>query len=87
MDKDQKKICKKYTKAILKKIADGEGLDYKHLVNTYLKKKKKEHIEVVLEKLTVNENNYYYQKKYNSDVYDKDMKIVGKYKDGNISFN
>lgn len=79
-------MCKKYTKAILKKIADGEDLDYNHLVNTYLKKKKKEHIEVVLEKLTVNEKDYYYQKKYNSDVYDKNMKIVGKYKDGNILF-
>ena len=97
------KINKEYAKNVnnlLKKIAEGEDLDYETLKNKYLKtetktlfdevfEKQEQEIstedtnvseEIILDKIIINGNNYYYENKENGKIYDASSKIVGNYK-------
>ncbi len=97
------KINKEYAKNVnnlLKKIAEGEDLDYETLKNKYFKtetktlfdevfEKQEQEIstedtnvseEIILDKIIINGNNYYYENKENGKIYDASSKIVGNYK-------
>jgi hypothetical protein len=65
--------------SFLKKISEGENLDYEYLKSKYLYNKK------ILEKYTDNNSSYYYENEENGKVYDYNSKIVGVIKNGNVT--
>ena len=75
---------------IVKDICEGEGLNYEDIKTKYLlKSQKKDDIvnQEILDKIEINNKDFYYEKKQNGNVYDNNLNIVGKYYDNKIIFN
>jgi len=91
----------KNIKKLLKRIAEGEKLDYEMLKDKYLKSSSKETfeintdeqttteepLEIIFDKLIIDNKNYYYENKDNGKVYDSSSNIVGIYKNKKIILN
>jgi hypothetical protein len=85
---------------LLMSICNGEGLDFEVMKTKYLKSKELiqipsnditiEHETIdddLLDKKEINGKEYYYEKKDNGMVYDKELNQVGIFKDGQIILN
>jgi hypothetical protein len=82
---------------LLESICLGEGLDFNKMKDKYLKNKEikkvvtteitcsSESSEDVLDKVTINGNDYYYQPKEKGNVYNNNSDHVGVFKNGSIS--
>jgi hypothetical protein len=81
---------------LLESICTGENLDFNKMKDKYLKNKEikkvvtteitcSESSEDVLDKITIDGNDYYYQPKDKGSVYDNSSAQVGIYKNGSIS--
>jgi hypothetical protein len=91
----------KNIKKLLKRIAEGEKLDYEMLKDKYLKSSSKETfeintdeqttteepLEIIFDKIIIDNKNYYYENKDNGKVYDSSSNIVGIYKNKKIILN
>ena len=95
-----KKMKKEYNTSLieekisfLKKICDGEELDFASLKDKYLNDKEKKLIkeqveikevsnEILLSSTQINGNQYFYENKEKGNVYDNKSKIVGIVKNG-----
>jgi hypothetical protein len=78
----------------------GEGLDIEKMKVKYLKPKELSYIEPnepnknvvliddnLLDKITINDKDYYYEPENNGKVFDTNNNHVGIYKNGNVIFN
>ena len=85
---------------LLIEICNGEGLDVEKMKVKYLKPKELSYIEPsepnknviliddnILDKITINDRDYYYEPETNGKVFDSNNNLVGTYKNGNIIFN
>jgi len=81
-------------------ICNGEGLDINEMKNKYLKSKELENFEPehlnknnnliddnLLDKIRINDQDYYYEPVSNGIVYNTDNQPVGIYKNGSIVIN
>ena len=81
-------------------ICNGEGLDINEMKNKYLKSKELENFEPdnlnknnnlvddnLLDKIRINDQDYYYEPINNGTVYNTDNQPVGIYKNGSIVIN
>lgn len=81
-------------------ICNGEGLDINEMKNKYLKSKELENFEPdnlnknntliddnLLDKIRINDQDYYYEPVNNGTVYNTDNQPVGIYKNGSIVIN
>ena len=102
LDNANKEYAKNINK-LLKKIAEGENLDYEMLKEKYVKSspiiiKTEEPVvnddtiiysndsdEIIFDKITINNKDYYYENKENSKIYDSLSNIVGVYKNKQFS--
>ena len=73
---------------IIKNICEGEGLNYDEIKEKYLSKASKDEVSSeILDKIDINNNIYYYEKKEHGKVYDIKLNIVGVYSNDNIIIN
>jgi hypothetical protein len=94
----------KNIKKLLKKIAEGENLNYEMLKEKYLKSSPKENLElnnttndekntivepleIIFDKIIIDNKNYYYENKELGKIYDSLSNIVGVYKNKNFILN
>lgn len=81
-------------------ICNGEGLDIEKMKVKYLKSKELNYIEPsenkknviliddnILDKITINGSDYYYEPENNGKVFDTNNNHVGIYKNGNVILN
>jgi hypothetical protein len=74
---DMKKYTKKKILELLKNISDNENIELEYLLSKYTKQKKKQSKPLLMEMKVIDGNEYYYQDKKNSSVYDINSKVVG----------
>ena len=85
---------------LLVAICNGEGLDINEMKNKYLKPKEIDNFELekinknntliddnLLDKIRINDQDYYYKPVNNGTVYNTDNQPVGIYKNGSIIIN
>ena len=85
---------------LLLAICNGEGLDFNEMKIKYLKSRELGNIELddskqnnfliddnLLDKIRINDKDYYYESVNNGIVYDTNSQQVGLYKNGTIVFN
>ena len=70
---------------LLKKITEDHNLNYEELLEQYVYKNKKN--PIILEINRIKDKECYYQKVKDSDVYDEDSNIIGKYNGKKIILN
>ncbi len=78
---------KEIVNKVIKDICDGEGLDYNTIREKYLRKKEEVVSNEILDKIEINNQVYYYEKKENGKVYNNNLVVVGMYVENNIIFN
>jgi hypothetical protein len=78
---------KEIVNKLIKDICDGEGLDYNIIKDKYLKKKEEVVSSEILDKIEINNQVYYYEKKEDGKVYNNNLVIIGKYTNNNIVLN
>ena len=90
---EYEKILNEKMENLLKNISEGETLDYNYLKEKYLLKKddslKDELLEEnnehdLLDKIVINEEDYFYENKEDGKVYNSKAEEVGVYKDNNV---
>lgn len=93
---EYEKILNEKIENLLKNISEGESLDYNYLKEKYLLKKddslKDELLEEnnehdLLDKIVINEEDYFYENKEDGKVYNSNAEEVGVYKDNNVILN
>lgn len=85
---------------LLIEICNGEGLDIEKMKVKYLKPKELNYIEPtepnkniiliddnLLDKIIINDRDYYYEPENNGKVFDSNNNLVGTYKNGNVILN
>ena len=93
---EYEKILSDKMENLLKNISEGESLDYNYLKEKYLLKKddslKDELLEEnndhdLLDKIVINEEDYFYENKEDGKVYNSNAEEVGVYKNNNVILN
>ena len=97
--KEHQKLILLSNAKLISEIAKGENIDEVELIDKYLKKSKKksclkepknitevENEEILLNHITVDGKDYYYENKPDGNVYNQKSEKVGVYKCGNIDF-
>jgi hypothetical protein len=94
----QKNVAEEKVKLLLA-VCNGEDLDFDFIKNKYLKSKELNNIteeelikesiveEELLDKININNREFYYEPKEKGLVYDSSSKPVGIFKNGKIIFN
>jgi hypothetical protein len=94
----QKNVAEEKVKLLLA-VCNGEDLDFDFIKNKYLKSKELNNIteeelmkesiveEELLDKININNKEFYYEPKEKGLVYDSNSKPVGIFKNGKIIFN
>ena len=85
INKEYKQNIKLERNILLKKIAEDHNMDYEALLEQYVYKNKR--TPVILQITKVKGKECYYQKVKDSDVYDEDSNIVGKYNGKKVVLN
>jgi len=87
---EHNKILSYEKRKLLNEICEGENLDFKklkakYLVSDYLSDSDNdESNDNLLSKIIINGNEYYYEPKENGNVYDKNSKIIGMFKNNKV---
>lgn len=85
INNEYKKNIKIERNILLKKISDDYNLDYEKLLEQYVYKNNTNHVILSIKKVKGKE--CFYQKVENTDVYDEDSNIIGKFVNNKITLN
>ncbi len=91
---DNKEFILHEKKKLLVEISKGENLDYKFLKKKYLSILTENNIDSdsdndspVLNKIIINDTDYYYENKENGNIYNMNTEIIGKFINKQFIFN
>jgi hypothetical protein len=96
LKKEHQKICLEQTNQLISAIAKGENLDEYELRQKYLNIKEKKSVEsnnielddeLLLDKVVLNEQTYYYENKENGNIFNASSKQVGNFSKGQFIIN
>ena len=85
INKEYKRNIKLERNILLKKVAEDHGLSYESLLEQYVYKNKKN--PIILEIANVKGKECYYQNVKDSDVFDEDSNVIGKFNGKKVVLN